>query len=238
MHQVVDIQRRRYGFFYCITFRVELCHPEGVVIRIPEVGIGDSKSMYDLRKFLAKDSGLLGVILHAVDPADKPPVLLLQAVEYHVVRDGLIMDVNIGQQDMTAYGGPAVDIGDFQITVFPDLRFAGKDAVVSCRIPVDAAVHLIRPGQGFILLGAAAHQRENLTGGAEMNELGRRQAQELQPERTQGFPDYRTGIIQFRTKRAFRLLFIVVLQSRIFRQGVKEVPVEGETYRVVHILFI
>lgn len=101
------------------------------------------------------------------------------SIEYHVVRDGLVMDVNVGQQDMAAYGGLAVDVGDFQIALLPDLRFAGKDAVVSCRIPVDTAVHLIRSGQGFILLGAAAHQGEDLAGGAEMDELGGCQAQEL-----------------------------------------------------------
>ena len=80
---------------------------------------------------------------------------------------------------MAAHGGLAVDIGDFQITVLPDPGFSGEDAVVSCCIPIDAAVHLIRPGQGFILPGAAAHQSEDLTGGAEMDELGGCQAEKL-----------------------------------------------------------
>ena len=148
------------------------------------------------------------------------------------------MDVNVRQQDMAAYGGPAVDVGDFQIALLPDLRFAGKDAVVSCRIPVDTAVHLIRPGQGFILLGAAAHQGEDLAGGAEMDELGGCQAQELQAKRAQGFPDYRTGVMQFSGIRALRLLLIIALQGGILRQGVEEIPVQGETYHIVHVLFI
>ena len=223
--QGMEVQRCTDAFIHRGAYRVKRCSPQGAFH-----AQGAQRT--------AEKIVLLGIVLHAVNAHHKAPVPLLQPVKNHTVRDGFALNIHIGQKHMASDDGPCPDIGGFKMDGTADLRTGGQHGVIPGYAGCDAAVDHRAPAEGFILRDVMAHQAHDFPCGAEVDETGRGQAEQLHPEGTQRLPYLCAARGQFSAKIALRLFLIKLLQRGVAAQGIQKIRVQRQPYMIVDILLL
>ena len=184
-------------------------------------------------KLLAEKPVFLRIIVHSVYTAYEIPVTLLQTMQHHMRRYLLIRHIYIGKNTSFPDHRVVMYIAYFRIDPFAGFGSGINDRVVSCGSD-PRAVYDIAPAELLILIDSPVHKTEYLLCGSEMDKLRWRKPEKLQPELTERIPYSLPAFRQLITVVTLRLLLIELPQSRINGKWVLKIPVQGQSYPVIH----